>query len=54
MLKVVTKTNYNEVWGTWPSELSRKSLQEKIDTWYFHKYMYKEDKNKSLIIITWN
>ena len=46
--KVVTENNHNEVWAI--GFHSKEKAQNLIDTGYFHRYMYEQDKNKTLII----
>lgn len=48
MYKVVTEDATNEVWGT--GFFSKEKAQDRIDTGYFHKYMYEKDKHKTLIV----
>ena len=49
MYTVVTKGSLNEVWAT--GFYSTEKPQKMIDEGYFHKYMYKEDRDKVLIVI---
>lgn len=51
MYKVVTKGNENEVWATgFYGESGKEKAQQRIDEGYYHKYMYKKDKSKELVV----
>lgn len=49
MYKVVSKDYLNEVWAI--GFYSKEKAQKRINEGYFHKYMYKEDKHKKLIVV---
>lgn len=49
MYKVVTESNENELWAT--GFYDKEKAQNRIDAGYFHKYMYKRDKHKKLIVV---
>ena len=52
MYKVVTKGEENEVWATgFYGEFGKKKAQKRIDEGYFHRYMYKRDRQKTLIVL---
>lgn len=45
---IVTAHNHNEVWGLY---YSKERAQDRIDSGYVKKFMYEEDKHKTLIVI---
>jgi len=49
MYKVVTKGSINEVWAT--GFYNTEKPQKMIDEGYFHKVMYKEGREKVLIVV---
>ncbi len=51
MYKVVSECNKNEVWET--GFYSKEKAQTRIDEGYFHQYMYEQDKNKRLIVVSY-
>ena len=48
MYKVVTEGCPNEVWAV--GFYDKQKAQNRIDSGYFHKYMYDKDKHKILIV----
>jgi len=47
--KVVSECDKNEVWAK--GFYDKEKAQERINTGYFHKFMYQRDKHKTLIVI---
>ncbi len=49
MYKVIIEDAPNEVWAV--GFYGKEKAQNRIDTGYFHKYMYESDKHKTLIVV---
>lgn len=47
---IVTAGNWLEVWSV--GYASREKAQERVDTGFYKKYMYPQDKNKKLVVIS--
>ena len=51
MYKVVSECNKNEVWAT--EFYSKEKALQRIDEGYYHQFMYKKDKGKKLIVVSY-